>query len=537
MATVFMKWLETTPGDYDRGIELLTLGRLQPLKECIAREYTSPGDRVLEIGCGTGGLALLMAQQGARVTAVDASEAMLVRARRKASSDSELDISFFQLDVTELGDRFEPDSFDLVVSTLVFSELRPEVRRYALEQASRLLAPGGRLLIADEIVPAGAWQRLLYWAVRLPLTILTWLLTRTGTRPLRGFEDELRLSGFIPEQLVTYLGGSLQLFGAYPVAAPELVLAAVPRLRHRTTIKTLLLDLLSLINRMVPPYPKIATGLYRIGNPDRTSPVLATGNYELTVRRLVRALDGAIDCWLVVANSRGINVWCAAGGGHFGAGDIIAGLKTSGVMDVVDHHALILPQLCANGVDGWRIRQETGWGVHWGPIRAEDIPAFLAAGRKKIAAMRQVHFPLRARLEMTTILLTPYGLLLLIPSLIFWRPYTLPLLALAALLAYFYGAFLPWIPGRDGVVKGAFLAGLTVAGLWFWTWIGGNFSVALLLGRSLGLGFLAFFIGAEFQGMSPLMRGEQANWSIEGIVGLLTLVAYGLGRLLFGGGQ
>ncbi|MFN2224616.1 MAG: hypothetical protein ACK2UH_18825, partial [Candidatus Promineifilaceae bacterium] len=321
------------------------------------------------------------------------------------------------------------------------------------------------------------------------------------------------------------------------VAAPELVLAAVPRLRHRTTIKTLLLDLLSLINRMVPPYPKIATGLYRIGNPDRTSPVLATGNYELTVRRLVRALDGATDCWLVVANSRGINVWCAAGGGHFGAGDIIAGLKTSGVMDVVDHHALILPQLCANGVDGWRIRQETGWGVHWGPIRAEDIPAFLAAGRKKIAAMRQVHFPLRARLEMTTILLTPYGLLLLIPSLIFWRPYTLPLLALAALLAYFYGAFLPWIPGRDGVVKGAFLAGLTVAGLWFWTWIGGNFSVALLLGRSLGLGFLAFFIGAEFQGMSPLMRGEQANWSIEGIVGLLTLVAYGLGRLLFGGGQ
>ena len=63
---------------------------------------------------------------------------------------------------------------------------------------------------------------------------------------------------------------------------------------------------------------------------------------------------------------------------------MIAALKTSGVMEAVKHHALILPQLCANGIDGWKIRQETGWGVHWGPVRACDIPAYLAAGRKKV---------------------------------------------------------------------------------------------------------------------------------------------------------
>jgi hypothetical protein len=51
----------------------------------------------------------------------------------------------------------------------------------------------------------------------------------------------------------------------------------------------------------------------------------------------------------------------------------------------------------------------------------------------------------------------------------------------------------------------------------------------------LGLGFLAFFIGGEFQGMSPLMRGEQANWTIEGLVGLGTLAAYGASRLWLGG--
>jgi SAM-dependent methyltransferase len=73
MATVFMKWLETTPASYDRGIRLLTLNKLQPLKEHIASRIVRPGERVLEIGCGTGTLAVLMARRGARVTGVDVS--------------------------------------------------------------------------------------------------------------------------------------------------------------------------------------------------------------------------------------------------------------------------------------------------------------------------------------------------------------------------------------------------------------------------------------------------------------------------------
>jgi hypothetical protein len=186
-------------------------------------------------------------------------------------------------------------------------------------------------------------------------------------------------------------------------------------------------------------------------------------------------------------------------------------------------------------VDGWKVRQETHWGVHWGPVRASDIPAYLNAGRKKTEAMRQVEFPLKSRLEMTAATLIFYAIALLIPFLILWRHDTPLLLGLMAAIACFYGIFLPWIPGRDGLGKGAVLTALTLLGLWGWSLGWGHLALQALLNWSLGLGFLAFFIGAEFQGMSPLMRGEQGNWTIEGVVGLLTLIAYGVSRLLIGG--
>ncbi len=203
-------------------------------------------------------------------------------------------------------------------------------------------------------------------------------------------------------------------------------------------------------------------------------------------------------------------------------------------MQVVDHHALILPQLCANGIDGWKIRNETKWGVHWGPVRAEDVPAYLAAGRKKTDEMRHVQFPLKSRLEMTTVMVIFYGVIFALVALIFWRAHILLLLGLMALISYIFGIFLPWIPGRDGLAKGVILSALTLIGLGGWSFGWGHLAVQALLDWSLGLGFLAFFIGSEFQGMSPLMRGEQANWSIEGLVGLGTLIIYGISRLFSG---
>jgi ubiquinone/menaquinone biosynthesis C-methylase UbiE len=539
MAVVFMKWLETAPDKYDRGIQLLTLGRLTPLKKRIASKYAQPNSQILEIGCGTGTLSLLMAELGAQITAIDVSPDMLSEAEFKAEEAGLADeITFHQLDVTELSDHFEPHSFDLIVSTLAFSEFPPEVLQYALKQAPHLLKPGGQLLIADEVIPEGAWKRFIFQIVRLPLVILTWILTRATTTPLQQFSKTLTEAGLAPTIVESHLGGSLQLIEAHPFNSIDNVRTlwqTYPQLSHHVTLKTLLMDFWSLmLNRFIPPYPKFATGLYRVGHPDRRSPVLVTGNYELTVRRLVRELDGQVDCWLLVANSRGINVWCAASGGYFTAEDVIAALKTSGVMEVVDHHALILPQLCASGIDGWKIRKETKWGVHWGPIRACDIPAYLAAGRKKTDEMIHVRFPLKDRLEMTTVAFFFYGVILALLALIFWRPHILLLLGLMALISYIYGIFLPWLPGHDGLTKGITLSVLTLIGLWGWSFGWGHITAPSLLAWSLGLGYLAFFIGGEFQGMSPLMRGEQANWNIEGLVGVGALIIYGASRLFLG---
>lgn len=144
------------------------------------------------------------------------------------------------------------------------------------------------------------------------------------------------------------------------------------------------------------------TGLFPIGNPGNSSPVIVTGNYTETVRRMKKTMRGQ-DVWLLVANSKGINVWCAASGGHFTHHDIISAVVVSRATEKVANHTLILPQLGATGIERKKVTEATGWETIWGPARIEDLPEFLRQGHLATPFQRYMRFPLWERMEMATL--------------------------------------------------------------------------------------------------------------------------------------
>ncbi len=167
------------------------------------------------------------------------------------------------------------------------------------------------------------------------------------------------------------------------------------------------------------PFP-CKTGLIKIGDPDRSSPVFLTCNYHLTVERVKKALKG-VDAYLLLANSKGINVWCAAAGGYLTNHEVISALKTSGIEELVDHRNLVLPQLAATGVEAKVIQGKTGWKVIWGPVYAKQIPAFIKNKFKKTPEMREVYFPWKQRVEMAVAWSFPISVILAFIMTLFWR--------------------------------------------------------------------------------------------------------------------
>ena len=141
---------------------------------------------------------------------------------------------------------------------------------------------------------------------------------------------------------------------------------------------------------------RVAPGLYAIGCPNAGSPVLVTANYKLTFDCL-RAELSRVDAWVLVLDTRGVNVWCAAGKGIFSTDGLVRQVKTARLGSVVNHRTLIVPQLGATGVAKQRVREECGFSVVYGPVRAADLPSFIAAGMKATPEMRLVRFGLRDR--------------------------------------------------------------------------------------------------------------------------------------------
>jgi ferredoxin len=262
------------------------------------------------------------------------------------------------------------------------------------------------------------------------------------------------------------------------------------------------------------PFPT-KTGLRTVGRPGPEDAVLVTCNFDLTVRRVQRALRGT-HCFLLVAPSKGINVWCAAGGGILTAHSVTSVIKTSRIGEKVSHRRLILPQLSAPGIDPRRIEQETGWRCEFGPVYARDIPEYLASN-SKTPAMSRVRFPLKDRLEMAAMWATPMSLLVAIP-LVFLGARLLPgalalIWAFTLVLYTFYEPVMCWVPGGLGLVKTALMGLVGALCVTVYGVAVGGWQVASIVGWDASIMAVALVLGFDLDGTSPLRAGSTvAYW-------------------------
>lgn len=296
------------------------------------------------------------------------------------------------------------------------------------------------------------------------------------------------------------------------------------------------------MNYMVPP------GLYAIGLPGPEAKVVVTANYKMSYDIVRRALAGRT-CWLLVLETYGINVWCAAGKGTFGTGELVRRVTSTGLAKVVSHRRLILPILGAAGVAAHQVSQRCGFSVSYATIRAEDLPAYLDNGMRTTPAMRELTFSFYERL-----VLIPVELVLAMKSIAVGGGALLFLVTVLGNLSSGVSAFcaylgaviagivlapllLPWLPGASFAVKGA-LAGL-VWSAFFYRLAGGqawNWMVTLAL--FLALPAVSAFYTLNFTGCTPFtsrngvkkeMRIALPSMGGALVVGVLLLLA---GRFL-----
>jgi len=197
---------------------------------------------------------------------------------------------------------------------------------------------------------------------------------------------------------------------------------------------------------------RVEPGLYALGHPTPDSPVLVTANYTLSFDALRSALAGT-DAYIMVLDTQGINIWCAAGKGTFGTDELVRRIEATQLHQVVRHRTLILPQLGAPGVAAHEVKKRSGFKVEYGPVRAADLPEYLKT-HQATPEMRRVSFGLRDRLVLIPVELVYVLIPLLVVGLLLRSPS-----AVAAILAgvVLFPILLPWIPTHDFSTKGLIL--------------------------------------------------------------------------------
>lgn len=207
---------------------------------------------------------------------------------------------------------------------------------------------------------------------------------------------------------------------------------------------------------------RVEPGLYRLGSPTAESPVFASANYTLSFDALRLALAG-FNAYILVLDTKGINVWCAAGKGTFGTNELVRRIDNVGLSGIITHRKIIVPQLGAPGISAHDVQHQSGFKVEYGPVRASDIPEYIRTG-KATTEMRRVQFPVRDRIVLAPVELVHVVLPAIIIAAVLWF-IAGPVAALAAISAVVAGTvlfpvLLPLIPTKDFSTKGLLIGGV-----------------------------------------------------------------------------
>jgi hypothetical protein len=283
----------------------------------------------------------------------------------------------------------------------------------------------------------------------------------------------------------------------------------------------------------------VLPGLYAAGAPGPESPVLVTANYKLSFDTLRENLPG-IDAWILVLDTKGINVWCAAGKGTFGTRELEQRIARVRLAEIVSHRTLILPQLGASGVSAPTVKKETGWTVKYGPVRADDVPAYLQAGSRKDAAMREVRFRLPDRMAVAPVeLMQAWPVLagILAVSILAGLPFSagygarffgffVPMTGGVLLAVFGFPALLPFLPFRAFALKGAVLGGAWAVA----SAVVAGASAAAGAGLVLLITPIVAFITMNFTGSSTFTSQPGAALEVRrGIVPMAASLVLGIG--------
>jgi len=255
-----------------------------------------------------------------------------------------------------------------------------------------------------------------------------------------------------------------------------------------------------------------------IGTPDKSSPVLVTCNFDYTVRHLKNYLEKEhINCFLLVVNTKGTNVWCAAAEGIFTTETVLAHLKVYNLRERVNHTRLILPQLSVSGVKRKDLK-EHGWEGIYGPVYFTDLKEFLNNGMTKTKDMQALEYGYWERFKMGLSHAVFCTLVCILPIFLFASDWWLQAIFLVWYFAFSMQLIEHFIPFDRLLYKGLALS-IPILALALTS----TTDPVLQIQLAIGIIALGAFIGFDAQGHSHLGQNQHSGKLTAGIFAFLGL--------------